>query len=275
MQNLLVLQSLWAMEKAHPNDEDRPLEVKLDQIAAAGFDGFGVAFFDEAAARQAGTYGRAAGMAMEGLSIPNTIDALKPALEIGTEIGLHHLNVQPDFRARSVAEALPVIEGWLRLAEEVEFPIYIETHRNRMTNDLHFTLDLLEALPELRLLADLSHYIVGREFNMPLDGHDRAMLHRVLDQAWAFHGRVASTEQIQVEISYPQHQPWFDLAKELWGYGFASWKTRAPKDAELTFLCELGPQPYAISDRTGRDTTDRWAESLMIRDAARALWAQS
>lgn len=274
MQKLFVMQSLWAMEPAHPADPQPALEQKLDRILEAGFDGFGVAFFDEQAARDAGRYARSNKLAVEGLSIPATIDQLKPALELGAEIGLHHLNVQPDFRARTVAEAIPVLEGWERLAEEVDFPIYIETHRNRMTNDLHFTLDLLAAKPDLRLLADLSHYVLAREFNMPIDAHDRGMLHQALDHSWAFHGRVASTEQIQVEISYPQHQQWFDLFKDLWDYGFRSWQSRAGADAELTFLCELGPQPYAISGPTGRDTTDRWAESLMIRDAAREIWAK-
>ncbi|MNF07633.1 hypothetical protein D3C80_2078550 [compost metagenome] len=39
--------------------------------------------------------------------------------------------------------------------------------------------------------------------------------------------------------------------------------------------CELGPRPYAITDRDGNDTTDRWAEALLLREMACEIWAES
>ena len=124
----------------------------------------------------------------------------------------------------------------------------------------------------MKLLADLSHFLVGREFAWPVDAENHALIHRVLDNAWAFHGRVASREQVQVEISFPHHKMWLDLFLEWWEYGFRSWRRRAGPDDSLAFVCELGPKPYAITGGDGNDLSDRWTEALLMRDKVRALW---
>jgi hypothetical protein len=38
-----------------------------------------------------------------------------------------------------------------------------------MTTDLMFTLQLLDSFSDLRLTADVSHYLVGREFAWPVE----------------------------------------------------------------------------------------------------------
>lgn len=273
LQRLLVLQSLWAMERRHTDGFERTLEDNVAMIADAGFDGVSAHWTDRAAvSRLAGLLGPL-GLTAEGQCFPKTVDDLKPVLEIASAFPVHHICLQPDVRPRRLEECLPLLEGWMRLAEEAGIPVYVETHRDRMTTDLHFTLDILDALPGVPLLGDISHYLVGREFAVPVSDADHAMIERILDQCWAFHGRVASREQVQVEISFPPHRQWLDLFTRWWSYGFASWRRRSPPDATLAFVCELGPKPYAIVGRDGNDTTDRWAESLQLRDLARHIWA--
>ena len=277
VQRLIFTQSMWAMERRDPDGIERGIAESLDMIATAGFEGVSAAYIDVPWIEQVAKGAKDRGLAAlaEWQCFPRTIDDLKPALEFAARWGGHHLCLQPDVRPRRLVDCIPLLEGWRRLAEESPVPIWVETHRDRMTTDLHFTLDLLDAFPDLRLVADLSHFLVGREFAWPVDEANTSMIHRVLDQAWALHGRVASREQVQIEVSFPHHRPWVDLFLDWWDYGMRSWRTRAGANETLSFGCELGPRPYAITDREGRDSTDRWTEALLLRDWVRQRWERS
>jgi hypothetical protein len=273
-QRLLVFQSLWAMERRHTDGAERTLEENLRMIAQAGFDGVSAHYTDRAAVRQLAQLRAEYGLNAEGQCFPRTIDDLQPVLENAVKYGAHHIDIQPDVRLRTVAQCVQLLDGWQRLAEQVDIPVYIETHRDRMTTDLFFTLDLLDARPDLKLLGDISHYLVAREFAWPVSEENHALMHRILDHSWAFHGRVASREQVQIELSFAPHRMWVDLFLDWWRYGFASWRRRAGANDTLAFTCELGPKPYAIIGRDGNDTTDRWAESLLLKDWIQTLWRE-
>ncbi|WP_322885390.1 sugar phosphate isomerase/epimerase [Sinorhizobium medicae] len=272
--DMVFTQSMWAMELRAPDGVERSVPENLDMIAEAGFDGISGNCIDlvKAAdlARAAAERGLAA--AAEWQCFPKAVDDLKPVIEFAAKWGGHHICLQADVRPRSLAECVPLLEGWHRLAEESPVPVWIETHRDRMTTDLYFTLDLLDAFPDMKLIADLSHFLVGREFAWPISDENHAYIHRILDNAWALHGRVASREQVQIEISFPQHKPLVNQFLDWWEYGMRSYLNNAENTRPLSFNCELGPRPYAITNRDGLDTTDRWLEAQQLRDLVAARW---
>jgi len=273
MQRLLIFQSLWAMERRHTDGYERSLSENIAMIWEAGFDGISAHYTNRADVVTLNDAIRGTGLKIEAVCFPRTVEDLRLPLELASEFPVNHINLQPDIRLRRVEDCLRILDGWMRLSEEARIPVFIETHRDRMTTDLFFTLDLLDRRPDLPLLADLSHFMVAREFAFPVDAENHAMIHRILRNAHAFHGRVASREQVQIEISFPHHRPWVELFLQWWDHGMRDWRGRAASDAELVFTCELGPKPYAISGRDGNESTDRWAEALLLRQMLLDLWA--
>ena len=148
-----------------------------------------------------------------------------------------------------------------------------ETHRNCITNDLFSTLLLLDAVPEMRLSADLSHYVVDREMMQPVTPAYQDQVSAILARADSFQGRVANRCQVQLPLHFPQHQVWIDTFRDWWRRGFSGWQARQDAGQDCIFLCELGPRDYAITDVDGEELSDRWEEALVLKRWAQDDWA--
>lgn len=269
---LHILQSLWGMDRVRSDGVEWTLAERLAMIDEAGFDGISAHVYPTARVEDWIGDAKDRGMVIEGNAFPTTVEDLRPALELAARHGIHHMVIQGDLRPYNADEAVPVLQGWHQLALEYGVPVLVETHRNTITNDLWATRECLDRLPDLPLLADLSHYVCGQEMNLPISPRNEAMIQRILANAHAFHGRVSSAEQIQLEISYECHRPWVDQFIGWWRQGFINWLSRASAGDSLTFTCELGPAPYAITDRHGLDRSNRWEEAQQMRHWVRQLW---
>lgn len=281
MSRLDVFQSMWAMEYRRPDGFELSLEEKITKIAQAGFVGVS---FDI------------------GYHSFETIEAAMPLLQA------HHLDlvynafiksteqyeevvafvasqpIKPRFIALigqiepwDVNDVTAQTKQWMAISEREGIPTYAEIHRNCMTNDLLFTLQLMEKVPDLLMVADLSHTLVNQEYYLPLHELANQRISEFLTRAEAFHGRVATREQVQVPILFEQHKPWFELFKQWWLEGFQNWLVRHGKDSDdaCVFLCELGPPVYAMTDSKGEELSDRWEEALLLRETAQTLWQQA
>jgi hypothetical protein len=271
---LLVYQALWAMDRlAAPEGS---VAEKFDRVREAGFDGMAIdlgALTMEQAEATVPHFVRT-GLAGGLTAFPSSVEALRPALLLAHRIAAPFVVVIGQEMPVKIADMVPAIEGWLRVAEQEAMPIQFETHRNCITNDLFTTVQLLDAVPEMRLAADLSHYVVDREMPCPPPPALQTLMTKILLRSDSFQGRVAARGQIQVALNFAQNAKWVGLFRDWWRQGFTAWLARhAGQHEPMVFLCELGPPDYAIADAEGRELSDRWAEAKLLAQWAREIWS--
>lgn len=270
---LQVYTSLWAMQPHDQTGVTLPDAEIAAMVADAGYAGMALDLgaADVSVAKAMLPHLQRQGLTPLIVAFPKSIDSLRETLIMAKDFGSPFVDVIGQVMPLDLPSMIDVIKEWLDMADQVGMPIQFETHRNCITNDLYPTLQLLDAIPEMRMCADLSHYVVDREFWFPLSERDLGLISRVLARADSFQGRVASRQQIQLQLDFPQHQKWVALFKDWWAEGFALYRART--DADCIFLCELGPPEYAMTGPDGREMSNRWDEALTIKRWVEEIWA--
>lgn len=273
MRRLQVYTSLWAMQPHDQTGVKLPFDQVCDMVAGTGFDGMAIDLgaSDVAVAHQVRPHMERVGLTPLIVAFPKTIDSLEDTLNMAADFGAPFVDVIGQVMPIALDDMVPVIETWIAMADRIGVPVQFETHRNCITNDLYTTLQLLDRIPDMRICADLSHYVVDREFWFPLSEADMALMSRVLHRSDSFQGRVASRQQIQLQLDFPQHQKWVDLFKGWWREGIADWRARNPT-GDCIFVCELGPPEYAMTGPDGREMSNRWHEAQIIKGWVREIW---
>jgi hypothetical protein len=273
---LEVFQALWAMQRSLTHGFARSHEENFAMIAEAGYDGVCIELgpVDVATARSFRPLIERHRLGVSINVLPDRMAQYREALTLARELEARLLNVICLITPVEVAGAIPVILKMMELADEAGVEMHLETHRNSITNDMFAMLQILDAIPDLKIAADLSHYVTAREFYLPLSSRIQSQVHRILDRAESFQGRIASNQQIQLPLDFPQSRPWIDLFLGWWETGFRLWRAhRAERGGDvLNFLCELGPPEYAMTDRNGDELSDRWQEAKIMRDYALSIW---
>ena len=272
MQKLEIFQSIWAMERRRPDGHEWTLEEQVEMVADSGYSGMDLLTFKPELSREAASLLQQVGRACTCCAFPKGLYEFQQDLDLALELGARHLNVIGQVYPITVEEGVEIVGNWIEMGERAGVRVIMETHRDCITTDMLYTLQLMEALPEMEVCADLSHFVVGREFTWPIQDRDEAWIQKILDRSVALQGRVASREQIQVQLDFPQQQNWVNKFRQWWEDGIRKWRYRESDDATLNFLVELGPPPYAITDMDGWELSDRWEESLQIKKWIEEIW---
>lgn len=148
-------------------------------------------------------------------------------------------------------------------------PIYHETHRGRILYSAPVTKNFIDALPDLKLTLDISHWCAVHESLLS-------------DQPETISAALNRTEHIHARIGHPEGPQVNDPRAPEWEGAvqahFAWWdKIVARKRAEgkpLTFLTEFGPADYMPAlPYTRQPVADQWAINVYMKDVLRKRYS--
>jgi hypothetical protein len=175
-------------------------------------------------------------------------------------------------------EAVRLAEAVVEAAEAEAFPVYVETHRATMTQDMKRTLDLVARVPELRFNGDFSHWYTGAEMTYGDLAGKLDRLAPVLARTRFLHGRVSSPGAIQVGVRDGANDAHLQVFRTLWTRSFEGFLADARPGEVFGFYPELLPPAFhyarLIPNGEGgfKEETDRWAEALALVEAAQDCW---
>lgn len=155
------------------------------------------------------------------------------------------------------------IDAANKIAKENNIPIYHETHRGRFSYNLPDTKKYIQAIPDLKMTLDISHWMVVHE---SLLQNQDIELKEVLDRSYHIHARVGHPEGPQVnDPEAPEWKKAVDRHLDLWEKVIRQkWKT----NSIYTITAEFGPADYMPTlPYTRVPVADQWKANLYMMKA--------
>ncbi|MCZ6793209.1 MAG: sulfur transferase domain-containing protein [Planctomycetota bacterium] len=272
---LSVEQSIWGMGGLPRGVQEWALEEQVAKIAS-GFDGFMV--FLPPSPREQERYGALArkhGLEITLQCAPSSAADLQPALEAVRRMKARGLvaMVRPTFVTYD--EGARKIRELMAAAERASVPFYVETHRGTITQDLLLTGRWAEDTPGIQFHADLSHFVISYEIAGEPRGLARKVFDAVLSRSGMIDGRIGNGEQVQIDIGPRGESRHARRFARWWKQAMVSWLEKAGPGDVFVFKSELGPPNYSILGADGEETSDRWAQALVVRDLGIRTWNEA
>lgn len=183
-----------------------------------------------------------------------------------------------------------------RLVEEVldasvtaGIPLYVETHRATLTQDIWRTVRLVERFPELRFNGDFSHWYTGHDLASTDFDESLEFMAPVLDRVRYLHGRIGTPGCIQVDVGdgSSEDRPHVDHFRRLWTKSFVGFLRSGDDDvvpapdAQIGFAPELLPpevgyaRTFPDAEGRWREEGDRWQQALVLTEIASSCFAEA
>ncbi|KAJ5910374.1 hypothetical protein N7504_005017 [Penicillium tannophilum] len=155
-------------------------------------------------------------------------------------------NFQSGEDAWDIEESIKFYRGTLEVDTElgVSGRVFHETHRNRSMFTPYAAQQILKAVPQLRITADFSHWMVGLERLLDVGEGDRAMMDSIIPHVYHIHTRIGTTQASQCpEPMNPVFEQERLCFERLWTKVLQC-RIEENADTKIIFVPEYGPFPY-------------------------------
>jgi sugar phosphate isomerase/epimerase len=259
---ILFTKSKWEMW-------DSPLPTFLDRVVADGFDGTELYLRTlKEDPQEIALMHEERGLFMigqiltEGASADDHIRSLHEMVGFALDCRPRSINFHAGRDIFTFDDNVRIFEHIIQQSRQSGVPFLIETHRGRPTFSAIETRRYLEVLPELRLTADFSHWMVVHESDLT---DQQANVDTAIERSHHIHARVGYEEGPQIpDPSDPYWSPYVERHLSLWQQIVS--KRRAAGASELTITPEFGPPDYMhIQPFTDKPVADAWAANVYMK----------
>jgi hypothetical protein len=265
--------STWGSLPEFSNGPRGDDEAVLRAVKAAGFEGVQGAKNDVA---------RRVGLSVTGSARVNKVGETEPLArqlkDQGCDCGTLHVG----WGVEADDEVDRLVDDVLGVSAKLDLPLYIETHRATITQDLWRTVQLTRRFPGIRFNGDFSHWYTGLEMvyggiEMKLD-----FIAPVFERVRFIHGRIGNPGCMQVDIGADgTNQTYVDHFREMWTRSFVGFLRSARPGDYICFAPELiGSKVFyarAFKNAAGEmvEEGDRWQQGLVYTRMARECFAEA
>lgn len=274
---LAVYQSMWAMTHIPGIEHQWTLTEQIARIREAGFSGVLALLPQQPEDEKLLELFHDNELEVAAYCYPWSVEGILPLLKRAKQLGVKFLNAQVGSYFLYNNDAVKLLRELCQVSLEYGVPLFVETHRGSVTQDIIRTIDYVEKVADIGLTIDLSHYVVAGEVLQPSSCIEDAF-DKILKHTSSIHGRISNGEQIQVDMGGFKSGI-SSCFCSWWKKGMAYWASGAVAGDVLPFVVELGPIPYGIahteknSPYEYREIYDRWEQALAIKEIAIKLWS--
>ncbi len=268
---LRVQHSLWSLGKLPMNAETEwTLAEKFSRVKEAGFEAVECWLNDENEQEHKTELEKAEVRLILGHR-PFKLEDVQQTVDRALRLGADFVFAQPADAFTPAKEVAKLCIEGRKIANDAGLAFFVETHRNNFTETIPQTLQLIDLVPDIRITADLSHFVVVGEFYGWAEERAVERMLPILERTSHAHGRISNGEQVQVDVGDGDNMTG-NLFVELWSTAMKHWLKDAKAGDVFPFTSELGPPRYAITTPDGKEFSDRWEQSLVMKKLAEKAW---